>query len=90
MYAPTIADLEIFLPDRDFTVSRASYLALGGSINWEVEGTVGLELMLRLIDEGAYPGIRVRAPKPEPCGDTTTHAWDPSGVLLRFARTTDG
>jgi len=38
MKVPAVNELKVFVPARDFAVSRAFYLDLGGHLNWEVEG----------------------------------------------------
>ena len=38
MTTPVIDDLKIFVPAKDYAVSRSFYLALGGRLVWEIQG----------------------------------------------------
>jgi hypothetical protein len=42
--APHVLDIKIFVPARDFAVSTAYYLALGGKMNWQVDELAEFEL----------------------------------------------
>ena len=44
MKAPTVNDFKVFVPAQDFAVSTAFYRALGGVINWQMDGMAEFEL----------------------------------------------
>ena len=41
-----------------------------------------------VLASGQFPKARARAPQKMDYGDTVSHVWDPSGVLLHFAQST--
>lgn len=44
MSKPQASDIKMFVPSKDFTLSRDFYVALGWKLNWEQNGLAELEL----------------------------------------------